>query len=62
MKNVKDLRNELMSLYNNVKDDTTDIEKAKVMVSAANSIVKSAAIELEHAKFVGSSKKIDFLS
>jgi hypothetical protein len=61
MKNVKELRDNLIDLYSNVRDENIDIEKAKVMVSAGNSIIKSAAIELEHSKFTGKKKQIDFL-
>lgn len=61
MKNIKELRDEMVSLFNSVKEDNMDVDKGKVLVSAGNTIIKSAALELEHSKFTGNKKQINFL-
>lgn len=61
MKNVKELRTQLTLLYEDLKNDKVEIEKAKVMVSAGNSIIKSTQIEFDYIRFSKSKKEITFL-
>ncbi len=61
MKNVKQLRDELVKVFNGVKDGNIDTTQGKTLVAASNSMLKSAQLELEHSKLVGEIKKIKFL-
>ena len=62
MKNVKELRDELVSIFEDVKCDRLDLEKAKVLVSASNSMIRGAGLELEHSKFTSNKNTIEFLN
>ena len=62
MKNVTELRSQLIKLYDDVSNDGTPIEKAKVLVSASNSILKTVALEIEHNKLTGNKKDIPFMN
>ena len=61
MKNTTDLRNEMVKVFNDLKDRKTDTSSAKTMVMVSNSILKSAAIEADYNKFMGKKTEIDFL-
>lgn len=61
MKNVKQLRDELVKVFNGVKDGTMDTTQGKTLVATSNAMLKSAQLELEHAKVTGSIVKIPFL-
>lgn len=61
MKNIKELRGELSSIFTQVKSKKLDLPRAKALVGTANSILKSVKIELDHNKFVGNKKPIDFM-
>ena len=61
MKNVKDLRNELIDVFAQVKSNKIEIKQAKAIVAVSNSILKSTQLELDHSKLIGSRKAIDFL-
>jgi len=61
MKNVQKLRNELVKVFNGVKDGSIDTTQGKTLVATSNAMLKSAQLELEHSKLTGEIKKIDFL-
>lgn len=61
MKNVKELRDELVSVFNAVKKGEMDVGQGKTLVATSNAMLKSAQLELEHAKLVGKTKTIKFL-
>ena len=61
MKNVKQLRDELVLVFNGVKNGDIDTTQGKTLVAASNSMLKSAQLELEHAKLIGKTKVITFL-
>lgn len=61
MKNVKQVRNELEKVFVAIKDGKIDNSTGKNLVAATNAMLKSAQLELEHSKLVGSIKKIKFL-
>lgn len=61
MKNVKAVRDELVKVFNGVKSGEIKNTEGKTLVAATNAMLKSAQLELEHSKLVGSIKKIKFL-
>lgn len=61
MKNVTDLRNELIGLYASVKTKKIEPAKAKILVSASHAIINTATTELNYNKHMGTKKKIKFL-
>lgn len=61
MKNVKELRDELVSVFNAVKKGEMDVGQGKTLVATSNAMLKSAQLELEHSKLVGKTKTIKFL-
>lgn len=64
IKNVKDLRdnlvNELDLFYKSNKDDG-NLERLNSVSKCTSTIIRTAKIELEYAKFKGIDIKIDFL-
>ncbi len=61
MKNVKVLRDELVNVFHAVKVGEMEVGQGKTLVATSNAMLKSAQLELEHSKFVGTIKKIKFL-
>jgi len=61
MKNTTDLRNELINVFEDLKKRKIDVGSAKTMVAVSNSILKSASVEADYNKFLGSKDKIEFL-
>lgn len=61
MKNVKELRNELVNVFNSVKEGKMDVSQGKTLVATSNAMLKSAQLELEHSKLTGTKKIITFL-
>lgn len=61
MKNTTDLRNELIKTFADLKKRKIDTTSAKAMVAVSNSILKSASLEADYNKFLGSKSKIGFL-
>jgi len=62
MKNVTDLRNDLIEVYKETKSGSTDNQTAGVLANIAGKIIKSAALELSYNQFKKySKKKIKFL-
>lgn len=61
MTNSKELREELVKVFNSVKCDSMELKKAKVLVSTSDVILKSVKLELDHNKLIGNIKEIDFL-
>ena len=62
MKNTTELRQELEILYTDLKTNKIDVKKAKIMVTASNSMLKSASLEMEHSKMIKDRREIKFLS
>jgi hypothetical protein len=62
MKNIKDLRNELTKMFQEVKSKKTKLPEAKTLLQTANTIVKTVKTELDQNKFLNKKKAIDFLS
>ncbi len=61
MKNVKELRNQLVKVFHAVKNGEMEVGQGKTLVATSNAMLKSAQLELEHSKLVGTTKKITFL-
>jgi len=62
MKNVTELRNDLMSVYEQTKSGETDNQTAGVLANIAGKIIKSTAVELSYNQFKKyAGKKIKFL-
>ena len=61
MKNVRVLRDELVEVFNAVKDGKMDVGQGKTLVATSNAMLKSAQLELEHSKLIGKKKSIKFL-
>jgi hypothetical protein len=61
MKNVSELRSVLSDILNKVKTGKIDTKSAQTIVGLSNSMIKSAALELEHLKFTKEKKQITFL-
>lgn len=61
MKNVKELRDELVKVFYDVKEGRCEVSSGKTLVATSNAMLKSAQLELEHSKLVGKKKIIKFL-
>lgn len=62
MKNVTELRNDLMEVYAQTKENAVDNQTAGILANIAGKIIKSAAVELSYNQFKKyAQKKIDFL-
>jgi len=61
MKNVTDLRTELVSVFSAVKSKKMELSKAKSLVQTSHAIMKTAIAELNYNKHMGTKKKIKFL-
>ena len=61
MKNITELRNELINLFDCIKTNNIDQKVAKEMNSTASKIISSAKLELDYNKQIKNNKKIDFL-
>lgn len=62
MKNVKELRNELVKVFEAVKNGSMEVGQGKTLVATSNAMLKSAQLELEHSKLIGKTKSIEFLA
>lgn len=61
IKNVKDLRDDLINTYQGIKTGAVSLREAKERNNTAGKILNSAKIELEYNSYTKSNKKIDFL-
>lgn len=61
MKNVKELRDALVNVFDKVRSGEMDTSQGKTLVATSNAMLKSAQLELEHAKLIGKTKVIKFL-
>ena len=62
MKNVTDLRNDLLDVYEQTKARTIDVKIASELANNAGKIMKLAALELAYYQFTKqSNKRIKFL-
>ncbi len=61
IENAKQLRDDLIKVYQGVKDKTVGLKEAKELTNTAGKILSSAKLELEYRSFTGQKDKIDFL-
>lgn len=61
MKNVKELRESLSLVFNQLMDDKLDVQQAKAIVATSNSMLKAAQLEMDHSKMTNNTKEIKFL-
>lgn len=62
MQNTTQLRKELATVFSSLKSKKLDRKIGQTMVRVSNSMLKSAALELEQNKFLGKKKEIKFLN
>lgn len=60
-KNVLDLRNDMLSLFEQVKEGNVDLKTARTLTSISEQIIVSAKTELAQRKFLNEQKPIPFL-
>ncbi len=61
MKSIKNLREELTSVFAAVKGKKIDLPRAKALVATGNTIMKTVKMEMDQNKFLNKKKEIDFL-
>jgi hypothetical protein len=61
MKNVTDLRNDLLDVYQKTKSGDIDLKTASELANVAGKVIKVTAVELSYLQFTKSDRKIKFL-
>lgn len=61
MQNTKDLRDEMVKVFQDLRDEKISTKTARSMVAVGNVILKSAAVEADYNKFLGLKKEIGFI-
>jgi len=61
MKNIRDLRNSLLSNYDAIENNEMSLKKAKEMSNCAGKVIQSLKVEVEYRKLKGTKDRIDFL-
>ena len=61
MDNIKDLRNELITTFKQLKSGKIGLSQAKQEASVANVIIATAKVQLESNKYMKSKQIIKFL-
>lgn len=62
IKNIVDLRDNLITQYENIAENKLDIKKSKEMSNAAGKILSSVKVQLENNKLNKIKKPIAFLT
>ena len=62
MKTVVDLREELIVLFNGLKNGTIKPKEAKEMNNSAGKMINSLKVEIEYAAILGKKPSISFLN
>jgi len=60
IKNIEDLRNDLLSKYESSNSDT-DIRELSVYTATASAVIRSCKTEMDYNKIQENNKKIEFL-
>lgn len=60
-KNVKDLRGDLVDLYDKLKSGDISLEEAKVHANVAGKIISSAKLQLAYDSHMEEKRTIEFL-
>jgi hypothetical protein len=61
MKNIEDLRNDLLSNYQKTKTGEVSIALAKELSNSAGKIICTVKAQLEYNKYVGNTDRIPFM-
>jgi len=61
MKNTTELRDELVKVFDDLKNRKINTASAKSMVALTNSILKSCSVEADYNKFLSKKTEIEFL-
>jgi hypothetical protein len=59
--NVKELRNELIGVFEDLRNRKVSTKDAKELINCAGKIIMSAKAEMDYLKYTKSKKTIDFL-
>ena len=60
IKNIKDLRDDLLTKYETAKDEK-DKKDLSVYTATASAVIRSCKVELDYNKVKDNNKKIEFL-
>lgn len=60
IKNIVDLRNDLLEKYENSKNDN-DIKELSIYTATASAVIRSCKTEMDYNKIQENDKKINFL-
>jgi hypothetical protein len=61
MNTAKELRNEMISVFNQIRTDKIDLKKAKELTNAAGKILNTVKVQLTYNQLMDRKEKIDFL-
>lgn len=61
MKTIKELRNELVEVFEDLKRDTIDLNRASEMNNTAGKTINTIRVQLEYHKLRKTKPEIDFL-
>lgn len=61
MKNIQDLRNDLLDNYNKTKTGEISVGLAKELSNSAGKIISTVKTQIDYNKYVGNTSKIPFM-
>jgi hypothetical protein len=61
MKNITELRNDLLDVYEKLRAGSMEIKEAKEINNTAGKIISSAKVQIEYATVRGEKPDIDFM-
>ena len=61
MKNITELRNDLLHVYEKLRSGKMEIKEAKEINNTAGKIISSAKVQIEYATVRGEKPDIDFM-
>lgn len=62
MNNIKDLRDELITAFQDLKDGKINAKNAKELTNLAGKIIMTAKTQLDYDKHLNNKKNINFLN
>lgn len=61
MNNIKELRNELRNIYEQLKDESITSKQAKILMEACTKIMVSIKVQMDYAKLTKKDINIEFM-
>lgn len=61
MKNITDLRTDLLRVYQGLRDGSIEVKTAKELSNSAGKIINSVRVELDYVGMRGEIPNIDFM-